>query len=201
MPSHHEEQGSLARVYALALIHLAKEGGEEVRVAEELGQFASLLDSDPSIGEFLSSPGVDEVRRHDLLEKLLRGKASDVLVDALQVMNRNGRLGLVGAVERSYHELLEELQGRVDVIVRSAAGMTLAQQSRLRELVKRKTGKEADLISEVDPELIGGLVIQIGDRKLDATVARKLQQMSQAFFDRSSRELQRIHEYVATAES
>ena len=196
MSSHTHESSEVAQVYASALLTLAKERKEEERIADELKQLATLASSDPTVADFFSSAAVDESRRHDLIERLLRGKASDTLVDTLQVMYRKGRAGLIATVERAYHRMLEEARGRVEATVRSAAKLTPAQETRLRQAIKTRTGKEADLIAEVDPDLIGGLVIRVGDRKLDASVREKLRQLTQAFRDRGSRELQRIEEYV-----
>jgi F-type H+-transporting ATPase subunit delta len=194
-PTHDEAR--VAEVYASALLTLAQERGEEARIADELSQLASLVKTDARIADFFSSEAVDASRRHELVESLLRGKASDTLVDTLQVMYRKGRAGLIRAVERAYHAMLEKLRGRIEVVVSSATKLTAAQEARLRQAIKSKTGKEPELIAEIDPDLIGGLVVKVGgDKKLDASVREKLRQMTKAFRERGSRELQRIDEYV-----
>ena len=99
-------------------------------------------------------------------------------------------------VERSFHALLDASRGRIAVIVRSAVALSPAQQEQVRGAIKSRTGKEADLIPETDPDLLGGMMIRIGDRKFDATAREKLRQMTQAFRSRGARELQRIDEYV-----
>jgi len=196
MPNFDDQDLSLAKVYASSMMALAKERGEEDPLGEELAALAAMLDSDPTIVEYLSSPTVNEDRRRELLEKMFRGRASDLLVDSLQVLNRNGRLGLVAAVEHAYHAMFEEWRGRVEVSVRAAAPLSPPQQARLREVIKKKTGKEADLMLELDTGLIGGLVVQIGDQKLDASVRRKLETIAMALSERASRELQQVGRYV-----
>lgn len=191
-----DQELSLAKVYALSFLALAKERGELERIGEELREFGSWLEVDPGVAHFLSSPMVDEDRRRDLLEKALRGRASDTFVDALQVMNRNGRLSLVEAVAQAYHTLYEEHLGRVEAFVRTAAAISPAHQTRLRDVIARRTGKEVDLVIDLDESLIGGLVVRINDEKLDASVARKLAGMADNLTKRAAREVLQASVYV-----
>ncbi|MBI1827549.1 MAG: ATP synthase F1 subunit delta [Planctomycetes bacterium] len=188
---------ALASVYAAALLTLAKERKEEKDVGEELEQMADALEKLPFFPSFLTSPTVNLKRRRDTLEKMFRGRASQTFVDALLVLNRNGRLGLLHAISEQYKTLYRESQNRVKAIVQSAAPLGEAHLTRLRDELKRRTGKDVEFESKVREDLLGGMILQVGDKKIDASISRKLEKMSEAILDRWSRELLRAAEYVA----
>ncbi len=189
MPNVSNQELALARVYATAMLQLAESMGETDALLEELRDFAGRVEKDADLRGFLSSPVVDAKTRQKTLEKLLRGRRSDLFVDAMQVLNRKGRLNLIEAVSELYYLELEELRGRLEVHVRTAAPLTRQLREKLREMAKAQAGKEVDLVESVDESLIGGLVVQIGDRKLDASVATRVKRLSAALLDRASREI------------
>jgi len=117
-------------------------------------------------------------------------------VDVLEKLNRNGRLGLIRAISEQYRVLYQESLQRLEAIVQSAAPLTPKHLTRLRDEIKRRTGKDVDFVSKVNEQLIGGMILQIGDKKVDATLSRKLQKLTQALLQRSSREVLRAGEYV-----
>jgi len=196
MASFDTKEVANATVYATALLTLAKERKEEKDVGEELQQLAQELDSHPYLSSFLTSPTVNLKRRQNILEKMFRGRASETFVDGLQILNRNGRLGLIRAISEQYRVLYQESLQRLEAIVQSAAPLTPKHLTRLRDEIKRRTGKDVDFVSKVNEQLIGGMILQIGDKKVDATLSRKLQKLTQALLQRSSREVLRAGEYV-----
>ncbi len=190
MPSLNDKILAVARVYSEALLSLAGQRGEEESLLEELRELAALVDQDPEIHSFLTSPLVDAEPRKASLEKIFRGRASSLLVDTLQVLNRKGRLGLIPAIAVTYQEAFNELRRQIDVSVVSAVPLDNELRSRIRKAVQAKTGLESRLIEKVDPLLIGGMVLQIGDRKADASVATELRSLNTALLARASREIQ-----------
>jgi F-type H+-transporting ATPase subunit delta len=169
----------------------------ETDVGEELDQLAKALDTFPYLPGFLTSPTVDLKRRRDTIEKMFRGRASETFVDGLQVLNRNGRLGLIRAISNQYRVFHQEAQGRLEAVVQSASPLSPAHLTRLRDEIKRRTGKDVDFVAKVDANLIGGLILQVGDKKVDASLYRKLRKLSDALMERASREVLRAGEYVA----
>jgi len=199
MAGHSDEELTLAKVYASSILAIAKEKNEVDAFGDELREFAKLVESQPDLWGYLSSPTVDAAKRSEALEKMLRGRAKDSVTDSLQIINRNGRLGLLMAIVEAYGKLQKDLAGRVEVRVRTASALKPPQEQRVREIIRKRTGKEADLVVDLDQSLIGGLVVQIGDEKLDASVSRKLAMMHETFLERGSREVQRIESYVDEA--
>lgn len=197
MASFDDREFALATVYASSLLTLAQERKEEADVGEELEQLTDALGKFPYLPGFLTSPTVDLKRRSDILEKMFRGRASQTFVDALHVLNRNGRLGLIRAISARYKALHQESLGRLTAIVQSAVPLNPAHLTRLRDEFKRRTGKEVDFDIRVKPELLGGMILQVGDKKVDASLSRKLRKLSDALLERASREVLRAGEYVA----
>lgn len=180
---------TVARVYAESLLGLAEEAGRADELLEELDGLVDLLDRDRDLGAFFASPLVDEEARRETIEKTLRGELSDLMVDTLQVMNSKGRLGLLRALAITYRQELDRLRGRVDASVASAVPLTDDLRRRLRETLERVTGRRVRLTETVDPDLIGGLVVAVDDRKIDYSLASDLRQLDDQLRDRATREI------------
>ena len=191
-----QQESPIARVYAESMLKLAEKSGQVDALAEELLDFAQRVEQDADLDSYLSSPLVDSKTRRELLEKLFRGRRSDLFVDSCQVLNHKGRLGLIRSVAQAYRRAREELAGRVPVHVTSAAPMSKRQRARVGEVAGEFAGMQPDIVETVDESLIGGLVIQIGDRKYDASVATKLKTLAGALLERASREIHGDTEYV-----
>jgi len=189
MASFDDKTIAVARVYAEALSQASEARGETESLLNELQDLAAFVDKNPAFQDFLASPLVDTDRRKASLEKVFRGKASDLMVDALQVLNRKGRIGLVPAIAASFEEAFSRARNLVDVQVKSALPLSDAQRQGVQAAVERQTGRKARLITTVDPALIGGLVVQMGDQKLDSSVATRLRSLSNSLLARASREI------------
>ena len=199
MPTSSDKEMALARVYAKAMIELAKAQDATDDLLDELREFAAFLDANADFDAFLSSPTVDAEARRAAIEKLFRGRASELFVDSLQVLNTKGRLAIVRSVVEAYRLEHEELHGRVDVYVRTATPLSDELRMRLQASATRFAGKEADLIESVDESLIGGMIVQVGDRKIDKSVAIALRRLRDVLFARASAEIHSGKEYVVGA--
>lgn len=186
----------VAQLYAGAMLKLAHGRGEADQLQSELLELAERVGTNADFSHFLSSPLVDAGARRATLEKLFRGRYSDLLVDSLQVLNRKDRLAIVRAVAEAYRLAYEELQGRVEVHVTTAAPLNETLRADIKAVAKQKTGKEVNLVETVDESLIGGLIMRIGDQKFDASVATKLKTLAGSLLERASLELQGRRTYV-----
>lgn len=181
---------AVAKVYAIAILELAERKGEEDSLLEELQELASYLDENPDFDAFLSSPMIEDSARERVIEKVFRSHASDLLVDALQIINRKGRLELLRAIVETYRLADQERRGIVDVSLTTAVPLSDGMRARIKEVVKRSWGKEANLSETVDASLLGGLVLQIEDQKIDTSMARQLAAFRVKLLDRASLEIQ-----------
>ena len=188
MASVNERSLGVARLYGKAMLAVAEEQGAAESLAEELEGVLDLADRDQDFALFLSSPVLEREKRRESLEAMLRGRASDLLVDSLQVINKKDRLSLLGQIFVAYGEAHRELEGQIEVHVATAVELTEEQRAEIREGTSLYTGKETFLVEKVDPELLGGLVVRIGDQKVDMSVRRDLELMSSRFAGRLASE-------------
>jgi len=189
MPRISDKMMAVARVYAVGLLAVAEERGEAEGLAGELAGLAELASRSPAFGGFLASPLIESDQRAASIERALRGRLSDLLVDALGVINRKGRMELLPAIAQAYAEKLTKLRGRVRVKVTSAQPLTDDQRDRLRAAIAASDGLQAVFSETVDASVLGGLIVQIGDHKIDGSIATRIRSLSAALLARGSRQI------------
>ncbi|MCZ6726466.1 MAG: ATP synthase F1 subunit delta [Acidobacteria bacterium] len=187
-----DRQLALARVYSESLLELAEEQGVGDEILEELDALVSLQERDSDLRVFFSSPLVAEAARRSAIEKSFRDRASDLLVDTLQVMNNKGRLALLPALAVAYRAVLDERRGRVEVSVTSAVELGAELRQKLLDTLGRVAQREIRLTETVDPETLGGLIVSVSDRKIDYSLASDLRQLEDQLRDRATREIHRV---------
>lgn len=192
-----ERDLALGRLYAGALLDLAEASGQADSLGEELNDFVRTIEADEGLADYLSTPLIDDEVRAATLEKTLRGKASDLLVDALQVIRRKGRLAKLAAIAEAYRLELRDRRGLVDAHVTSAVPLSAELRNRLTESLRRFSGREPHLVESVDPALLGGTVVKVAGQKIDTSVATQLRELSEALLARASREIQSGKAYLA----
>lgn len=168
---------SVSRVYAQALLELAQAGGSVDDVAQEAGELLALLGREPDLNNLLSSRALNASQRSALVEKLFKGKINDVLYRFLQVVNRKDRLGSLEGILGAYGLLVAEAKGELDVDVFVAQALTDEAGRGVAESIGQAVGKRVHLHQHIDPELIGGLKVRVGDRLIDGSVATQLKIM------------------------
>ena len=191
-----EREQEVGRLYAEAILHVAEEQGQAEDLLEELNGLVAYLDRNPEFERFLASPLIEEEPHAQVIEDAFRGKASDLLVDSLLVVNRKGRLSAVRAIAAAYRAALRDLRGWMDVHVRTAVPLTDALRARLTDALAASTSRKPALIEHVDPAVVGGLIVQIEGRKIDASLASRLHDLSGALLARASREIHSGKAYV-----
>lgn len=184
-----EKHVAIARVYAQSMLDLAAGEDEARSLLEELTGLRQVLADQPAFREFFTSPLVDLDERRQTLERVLRGRASDRLVDALLVMDRHGRLDVFDTVVTVYRQLFQERYGEIDVRVVSAVALDDASRARLRETIAQVAGREPILTETVDRNLLGGMVVRFGDRKIDTSVSKDLRTVRAQLAARAEREI------------
>lgn len=189
MASHDDKNLAAARPYAEALVALAEEAGTAAEVREELAAIERMAAQSAAFRDYLVDPAIDADERRASLERMFRGRFSELVVDTLQVMNRKGRIALAPAVAAAYRQLHDRIERRVEVRVTSAVPLSAEQRRHLAAAIERSTGLEPMLDERVDPAIVGGLVVALGDTKVDASIASRLKNLSEALRQRASRQL------------
>ncbi len=180
MPMIDTEPDALSRVYARSLFELAESEGGQQRIEEigaELGELVDLARADKAFGEFLSSRIIAGKKRSASLEKILKGRVSDLLRRFVLVLNAKERLAILPSVAAAYDQVVQEKFGRVEVDVYTAAPVDRATLDRVGASLKRTIGKDPVLHPYTDAAMLGGLKLQIGDQLIDASVATRLRRM------------------------
>jgi F-type H+-transporting ATPase subunit delta len=181
----------VARVYAKAMLALAEEQVQTNTLLAELAELAAWVERDRELADFLASPLVDAAAREEVVEKTLRGRASDLLVDALEVINRKGRLGLLGAIAQVYRAEYRELRGLVDARVTTAVPLSEELRGRLLAALAGFTGRTPELGERVDPSILGGMVVEVEGKKIDSSLTTNLHHLAAALAERGLQEIYR----------
>lgn len=179
----------IARVYAEAVLTGAKD-----QVAQVIEELDSLVDdvfkSQPQLETLFSSAALGRDARREAINKAFAGRASEVFVSFLQVLNAHDRLDLIRAIRHAVHELDDERQSRVRVLVQSAVPLPDDIRSALIEQIRSSFQKEPVLVSRVAPELLGGMKVRIGDVQMDSSVRNYLDNLKKNILESSSHEIQ-----------
>lgn len=179
----------VARVYAEALLNSA--GDQAESVADELNELIQVAcRKEPNLYPFLASGTIATRTKAEFFDKHFRGKASDALVDFLHVVNNHGRLDILHAIAASFRMLLNEKKKRVPAYVRSAVALDDTQRQALKKQLTDLFQVEPLLEEQVDPDLLGGFVVRVGDWQFDGTVKARLNQLKNQLLERSTHEIQ-----------
>jgi len=184
-----DKQVAIADAYAEALFALARESQSIAVVRGELEQLVELERIEPSFAAFMSSAALDDDRRAAGLEKMFRGKISDAVLNTLLVMNQHGRIGLSAALLRAFVIRQEWAEGQVEGTVTSAVALTDEIRALIEKTAAEITGKKPLLSYAVDPAILGGLVVQVGDWRYDNSVLRHLRIARRRMLERAQRGL------------
>lgn len=172
-------EGTLARRYTKALFQLAREAGREEAVGQELEQFYSAY-SRSDLQPVLTNPAFGVDTRKKILTQVTRAQdLSDLMVKFLSLLLERARLGYLTGIVNCYRRLLNEVKGRVDAKVVSASALDPALAERVRAELHGLSGKEVVLQQEVDPSLLGGLLVELQGKVYDGSVRTQLENMKQ----------------------
>ena len=166
----------LARVYAEALLATATHAQLADTIGDELTAVADgVLKPNPDIVAFLDSAAISRGAKLPILGAAFEKNASDLFKKFLGVLNQNGRLGLIRDISAAYAALRDAQANRIRIKVRTASPLNEAQLESLRSTLATTLNQEPILAVTVEPELLGGLVVQIGDRVYDTSVKSRLE--------------------------
>ena len=166
----------IAQVYARALFEVAKEHGKLDLVREQLGQFADALDQNGDLRVFFFSPYFSTEEKKDGLHRALLD-ADPAIVNFLETLLERHRMPVIFRIRGEYQRLWDQENRLLPVEVTSAVDLDDATVKSIGERIGEQTGQRVELTSRVDPSILGGIVLRVGNSILDASIKHRLDQL------------------------
>ena len=166
----------IAQVYARSLFDVAGENDRVDEIREQLGEFTDAMQEDRDLQVFFFSPYFSTKEKEDALDRAISG-ADDIFVNFLKLLIQNHRMPVIFRVRRGYEALWEEANRLLPVSVTSAVELDKKTVSQLGDRIAEQTGRKVELSAHVDPDILGGIVVRVGDSILDASVRNRLDQL------------------------
>jgi F-type H+-transporting ATPase subunit delta len=166
----------IAAVYARSFFEVAKEQDKLDLLREQLGEFADALEQTRELQVFFFSPYFSTAEKQDGLDRAVSG-ADAAFVNFLKLLIENHRMPVVFRIRREYDRLWEQENKLLPVRVTSAVELDKKTVSQIGDKIAEQTGRKVDLSSEVDPDILGGIVVRVGNSILDASIRNRLEQL------------------------
>ena len=166
----------IARVYAEALFETAKERGKLDVIREQLGQVADALDADRNLAVFFFSPSLSSAEKRDGIQRAIAG-AEPELINFLELLVEKHRMPVIFRIRRRFDEMWARENKQLDVTLTSAVELDPEVVERVRHEIERQTDRSVQLRTRVDENVLGGLVLQVGNMVLDASIRNRLERL------------------------
>ena len=166
----------IARVYADALFGVAKEKGKLDAIRDQLGQFADALKGSRDLQLFFFSPYFSSAEKEEGLAKAVSGTDPELL-NFLNLLLEKHRMPVLFRIRRQFDSLWAKENKRLGVTVTSAVELDPEIAKRIGAEIEGQTGNTVELESKVDPDILGGLVVQVGNMVLDTSIKNRLEKL------------------------
>lgn len=164
----------VVRRYAAALFRAAQRTGMIDAVESDLGLVSYVFETSPGLWDAIRSPVVGSDKKHQVLREVLDGKVQPITLDYLGLLVDKRREEAVVQTQEEYVALANEARGLVEADVTTAVDLDPGDEARLRDKLGRLTGKQVRLRKTVEPEIMGGVIVKIGDRVIDGSIRGRL---------------------------
>ncbi|HEY5198126.1 MAG TPA: ATP synthase F1 subunit delta [Solirubrobacteraceae bacterium] len=166
----------IATVYGRSLFEVAREAGKLDKVRDELGQFADAVDQNRDLQVFFFSPYFSTEEKKDGLRAMIED-ADPALTNFLELLLENHRMPAIFRIRRQLDRLWEEENRLLPVEVTSATKLDKSTLAQIGKRIGEQTGRQVELTARVEPDILGGLVVQVGNSILDASIVNRLEQL------------------------
>lgn len=176
----------VASRYALALINAAEQGDQLKQIHENLGQLGRMIDESAELSSLINNPLYDDSARTNILSEIAaRAGFAPFLVNFLKVLIENRRLNQLPGIIRAFELEIAKKWGWEDAKIVSAIPLSLEQTEQLSRALSQQFGKDIHLQMQVDPAILGGLVITVGSQMFDDSLATKLSSLKKSLLSTS----------------
>lgn len=166
----------IARVYAEALFDVAKDKDKLDRIYEELNQFAEALHGDRDLQVFFFSPYFSSAEKRDGVERAVSGADSE-FVNFIELLIDKHRMPVIFRIQRQFEERWKVVNRKLDVTLTSAVELDPEIVKQVGSEIEKQTGKDVELRSAVNENILGGIVLQVGNMVLDASIRNRLEKL------------------------
>jgi F-type H+-transporting ATPase subunit delta len=166
----------LAEVYARSLFEVARDQGKLDELREQLAQFADALDQNRELAVFFFSPYFSTKEKQDGLERLLDG-AEETFLNFLKLLIENHRMPVIFRTRQQFERLWERENQLLPVDITSAIALDRETTESLGRTIGERAGRKVRLAAHVDPDILGGIVLRVGNSILDASIRNRLEQL------------------------
>ena len=168
-----------SREYAEALFELAVQADVTQETSEGVETVISALMQMPEYRALLASPAISKEERLNALDTAFRGKIPDILLAILRMMVSRGHVSALSGMARDYEELARGYRGESMAVVTSAVPLKEAETVVLREKLEKKLARKITLQCQVNPDLIGGILVEVDGRVIDGSIRNKLDEIKE----------------------
>ena len=169
----------IAAKYAVALFRAAKRAGEIASISDDLRVISELLGSDPSLKHFLESPQVSDKNKRDLLGLSVKPSVSQTLFSFLLLVLEKHRIHYLQPMAEEFEGLVKEDQGILDARLITARELDQTLRVEIQQELERSTGKRIQVQTQIEPQLIGGVVVMVGNKVIDRSIRYQLNQLKE----------------------
>jgi F-type H+-transporting ATPase subunit delta len=166
----------IARVYSQAVFEAAKDAGKLDAVREQLGQFADALDENRELAVFFFSPYFSSAEKRDGIKSAVSG-AEPELVNFLELLAEKHRMPAIFRIRREFDRLWALENRQLEVELTSAVQLDPEIAERVGDEIAKQTDRKVDLRTNVDPDVLGGLVLRVGNMVLDTSIRTRLERL------------------------
>ncbi len=171
----------VASRYAKSLIDLAEEQNILEEVKKDIELFIETCRANYQLQAVLKNPIIGLDKKAGILEGLFAGKLNDVILSFFRIAVRKGRATILYATAKEFISQYNILRNIVSATVTSASPLSSENIAQIEEVVKQVTDGEVVLSSQVDPALIGGFILKVGDKQFDASISSRLNKLRKEF--------------------
>lgn len=171
----------VATRYAKSLLQLAIEQGKLEQTYADMQLVKSVYEGNREFVNFLNSPIISTDKKIAVLSSIFEGKISEITSGFFRVLSTKRREMYIGDIAKAFIAQYKQHKGITTAVVTSAAGIDSNARAAILDLVKKQSKGEVELVEKTDRSLIGGFILRIGDKQVDASISRKLNELRKTF--------------------
>lgn len=189
----------VAGVYAKALLAAARKTDSQQTVVDQIDQLVHrVIAAQPRLDGMLSSPRVSAAEKKGVLDRALKGRIDPAVLTFLKVLADHQRIDCLREIAHALRRQWNEQCGRIEAIVTTATPLALADQEQITQSLRNSLGQQVVLEHQVDPDLLGGIVVRVGDTVYDGSIRHRLAALRESILQQTTQQMRAARDRFAT---